>query len=121
MAEVNELKMEVDVKNLDCIQQFLEVIAKHIDEMPDEVQEASILLADGISFYDIYYLERRGIPYHEATVYVDGEVTSNVVSGNPLTKTYTQNWHGDQECQSFWIVVGKEFICGWGDKPLLGE
>ena len=116
MAE-SKLSINVKVTDVEEVRSLLLLLSEHIDSLPDDVVDALKLVADGVEFFDINYLSRRGICGGDVVALIDGVETENVISGNPILKTVSITGIGDVSAESFQISNKTgEYICGWGEK-----
>ena len=116
MAE-SKLSINVKVTDVEEVRSLLLLLSEHIDSLPDDVVDALKLVADGVEFFDINYLSRRGICGGDVVALIDGVETENVISGNPILKTVSITGIGDVSAESFQISnKNGNYICGWGEK-----
>ena len=120
MAE-SKLSINVKVTDVEEIKSLLLLLAENIESLPDNVVEALKLVADGVEFFDINYLSRRGICGGDVVALIDGVEVENVISGNPILKTVSITGSSDVSAESFQISnKNGDFICGWGEKFNVG-
>ena len=120
MAE-SKLSINVKVTDVEEVKSLLLLLSEHVDSLPGDVIDALKLVADGVEFYDIDYLSRRGICGGDVVALIDGVEVDNVISANPILKKVSITGLGDASAESFQISNKTgEYICGWGEKFNVG-
>ena len=129
-----ELKCEINVTGIQPIEDLLEVMAANYDALPDAVKDAILQIDDDPTLYDHRYIENviGNKAYDGALrVYVDGEIARCVEAGHRIGKRVVYAMKHDEDgngftrkpshtAESFWVTHGNDYICGWGEKPVLG-
>lgn len=117
-----KIECEIKFADSDKMKSLFDVLADNLDLLPDEVVTAlQEVCEEGSVAYDIDYLRSIGVDGHNVKVYVNGAYTDNVAYGDRISRKAFINLK-PVKAHSFWIIDKHgEFVCGWGDKPLIGE
>ncbi len=115
------MKIEHSLLDFEGVKALLEVMAANYDELPTAVQYAvkETLSDKDPSEYDWDYFKRLGLQPWDVSIYIDGALTKHVMSGSRIGRLVKVLGMPPERVGSFWAVSDGEFICGWGNKPVL--
>lgn len=113
-------KMNVSVTGIEPISSLLEVLAANYEHLPNAVKEAIQQIEEDTTIYNCEYLLDRHIPPRDLCIYVDGIATEGVIYGSRVGRMVQIEGKAPFSAKSFWIVSKGEFVCGWGEKQIIG-
>jgi hypothetical protein len=111
MPKIDKLTLDIDVIGGDKIKTMLELLAKNIGDLPEELAQSILDVADS-EFCEIGYENISALGFHHADVcvYIDGEKTGNVQSINRILKRCVLVGGNDFK-QSFIYPARARLIC----------
>lgn len=117
-----ELTCAIKLADTESMKSLFDVLADNLDLLPDDVVTAlQEFCEEGSIVYDVDYLRSIGVDGCNVKVYVNGVDTERVSYGDRISRKVYINLK-PVKADSFWIVDKHgDFVCGWGDKPLIGE
>lgn len=117
-----KIECEIKFADSDKMKSLFDVLADNLDLLPDEVVTAlQEVCEEGSVAYDIDYLRSICVDPCNVKVYVDAIPTEHVSYGDRINRKVYINLK-PVKADSFWIVDKHgDFVCGWGEKPLIGE
>lgn len=117
-----KIECEIKFADSDKMKSLFDVLADNLDLLPDDVvtalQEAC---EEGSVVYDANYLRSIGVDSGHVKTYLDGKHVEHVNHGDRINRKVYIDLK-PVKANSFWIVdIHDEFVCGWGEKPAIGD
>lgn len=119
---MEKLTCEVKGIGINPFKSLIDVLTDNLDLLPDDVVTAlQEVCEEGSVIYGAEYLKSIGVDSANVSAYVNGNLTEHVNYGDRISRKVIVDLK-PVKADSFWIVDKHgDFVCGWGDKPLIGE
>lgn len=117
-----KIECEIKFADLDKMKSLFDVLADNLDLLPDDVVTAlQEVCEEGSVIYGAEYLKSIGVDSANVSAYVNSNLTEHVNHGDRINRKVYIDLK-PVKANSFWIVdIHDDFVCGWGDKPLIGD
>lgn len=90
---MKNLEVNIEIQSVDKVKTMIDLLAKHIDELPAEVFDGLNELADCEACeIDVDWLIKAGFSPEDIEIVINGHVTKRVISINKVLKRVTTSW-----------------------------